>query len=831
MHRLLKRQLKRHLGKGVSLESLPEEVQTLLQSVSDAYEDNDKERRFLENTLEVSSNELSAAQSRVQLKNTALKKLLDERSQRLENQIQQQAETSNKLNQYMQAIDRVLTVMVMDLDGKITYVNDRFCELLGYEKEQLSGESYALFQQNEKHQQFFAERWAKIQQIQQWRSEYYLVNKTGGRVHFNSVVFALTSAQGDVIEYMELMEDISENVENRQRILEEKEKNTTILDNQQSMVLSFHPEKGLVDANRLFFETFNIQNEKDFFDKYASVSDLFSVREGYLAPEKSDLEWIEKVETTSNEGRVAMTDASGLERLYNVQLSRFKIKQQLHYLGTFTDISSLELAREKAEKAEKVKSEFLANMSHEIRTPMNGILGFIQLLATTELDREQARFVELVENSTLTLLELINSILDFSKIESGQLELKYETVNPHMEFENQFLLFRATAKKKNISYQIQIDPEIREQIEVDRFHVQQVMANLISNAIKFTPEQGTVLVAMNVIENKERFQKIRFSATDTGIGVADDRQAKIFQPFSQADSSTTRKFGGTGLGLSISTSLVELMGGSLKLESELGKGSVFYFDLVVDAKKLPDQGITQQLAGHKVCYLATDLTQFDQLAIDYLRHLDLAFEIVNSLSDVYSLSEKDVVISSNEHLLEQDWRFCLIILSKQDHQKTLKPNQYYLTEFDLCPSNLYHTLMKLDFTGQPERLVENKFADNYQLHALVVEDFPVNQLLIKAFLKKLGVSFKLAENGQEALTLLKSDPFDVVLMDVNMPVMDGITATQIIRNEMNLDIPIIALTANALEGDRERLMAIGMNAYVSKPIKVDALKIALDQFR
>lgn len=831
MHRLLKRQLKRHLGKGVSLESLPEELQTLLQSVSDAYEDNDKERRFLENTLEVSSNELSAAQSRVQLKNTALKKLLDERSQRLENQIQQQAETSNKLNQYMQAIDRVLTVMVMDLDGKITYVNDRFCELLGYEKEQLSGESYALFQQNEKHQQFFAERWTKIQQIQQWRSEYYLVNKTGGRVHFNSVVFALTSAQGDVIEYMELMEDISENVENRQRILEEKEKNTTILDNQQSMVLSFHPEKGLVDANRLFFETFNIQNEKDFFDKYTSVSDLFSVREGYLAPEKSDVEWIEKVEKTSNEGRVAMTDASGLERLYNVQLSRFKIKQQLHYLGTFTDISSLELAREKAEKAEKVKSEFLANMSHEIRTPMNGILGFIQLLATTELDREQTRFVELVENSTLTLLELINGILDFSKIESGQLELKYETVNPHIEFENQFLLFRATAKKKNISYQIQINPEIREHIEVDRFHVQQVMANLISNAIKFTPEQGTVLVAMNVIENKERFQKIRFSATDTGIGIAEDRQAKIFQPFSQADSSTTRKFGGTGLGLSISTSLVELMGGSLKLESELEKGSVFYFDLVVDAKKLPDQGITQQLAGHKVCYLAKDLSPFDQLAIDYLRHLDLAFEVVNSLSDVYSLSEKDVVISSNEQLLEQDWRFCLIILSKQDHQKTLKPNQYYLTEFDLCPSNLYHTLMKLDFTGQPERLVENKFAENYLLHALVVEDFPVNQLLIKALLKKLGVTFKLAENGQEALTLLKSDPFDVVLMDVNMPVMDGITATQIIRNEMNLDIPIIALTANALEGDRERLMAIGMNAYVSKPIKVDALKIALDQFR
>ena len=374
------------------------------------------------------------------------------------------------------------------------------------------------------------------------------------------------------------------------------------------------------------------------------------------------------------------------------------------------------------EIAQEAKDRFLANMSHEIRTPLNGILGFIDQLAQTPLDTEQTHFVGIIQQSSHTLLGVINDILDFSKIESGQMQLDEQTFSLYAELSPAIELFKCRASEKNILLEVAFDPDCDMRVYGDNLRIKQVMSNLVSNAIKFT-ESGKVQVQVRVLKRTEAQCQLRFSVADTGIGMTPTQLAHIFDPFTQADKSTTRTHGGSGLGLSISHQLVDLMGGQLQVESQQHQGTCFYFDLTLPISHSTD------------------------------------------------------------------------------------------TPSDSQPS-------PWSFDPQGRSL-------------LLAEDNQVNQLLMQAILKKMGLDFQLAEDGQQAVDLCRQHAFDLVLMDINMPVMDGIEAFQTIQSLYQDGTipytPVVALTANALVGDCERYQSLGMQDCLTKPLDMQALKRVLTE--
>jgi len=374
--------------------------------------------------------------------------------------------------------------------------------------------------------------------------------------------------------------------------------------------------------------------------------------------------------------------------------------------------------KERAQKLAKVKSEFLANMSHEIRTPLNAMFGFIHILQEKECDEESKKYLNIIEKSGENLLTIINDILDFSKLEAEKFQIEYIEFNPKEEIEVIHQLFASKASEKGILLKIE-ETNLKYNLISDPTRIKQVIANLLSNAIKFTPSNKTITLK---VEYKQQNSELFVSVEDEGIGIPKDKLGHIFEAFSQADSSTTRKYGGTGLGLTISHRLVELMGGELKVESEVDKGSKFYFSIPVKEGGV----ITKKVQIH------TD--------------------------------------------------------------------------------------------------TKNK---KYNYHILLVEDNKANQMFMKVILKKLGITFDIANDGVEAVELFTKNAYDIVLMDENMPNMNGIEATKKIREyerANNLShTTIVALTANALEGDKDRFILAGMDYYLSKPLDIDKLKDIFDK--
>ena len=392
-------------------------------------------------------------------------------------------------------------------------------------------------------------------------------------------------------------------------------------------------------------------------------------------------------------------------------IEQLLLKCDLH-IENYKNVQLLEKRTQELKIAQEVKSRFLANMSHEIRTPLNAILGFIQLLQRKDLAPDIKKYIDIIADSSHTLLGVLNDILDLSKIEAGKLNIEKVEFDPTKEFRNIIELFREKANEKNIKiidilktpYNIVSDP----------IRLKQVLLNLLSNAIKFTPENKKIYIDIEIKNNK-----LFISVKDEGIGISQDKIDKIFKPFSQADDSTTRKYGGTGLGLSISSQIVKLLGGELKVKSQENKGSEFYFEVPV--------------------------------------------EIV-------------------------------------DKKKEIK------------------------------NIIENKELSG---KILIVEDNPANQMFLKVILDKLNLKYKTAYNGKEAVEMYQKEDFDLILMDENMPIMNGSEATKIIRElekDTNKHIPIIAVTANALSGEKERFLQAGFDDYIPKPMDIDLLKQVMSKY-
>jgi two-component system sensor histidine kinase/response regulator len=513
-------------------------------------------------------------------------------------------------------------------------------------------------------------------------------------------------------------------------------------------------------------------------------------------------------------------------------------------------LQDAEKARDEAERANKAKSIFLATMSHEIRTPMNGVLGMASLLAETPLTEQQRTYTETIAICGDTLLNVINDILDFSKIESGSMELEEEDFNLQSSIEHILDLFGARAARTGIELLNQVEHDVPANIRGDDLRLRQILTNLVGNAMKFT-EQGEIFIGVKVQEKAgDGALTLAFEVRDTGIGIPADKLARLFKAFSQVDSSTTRKYGGTGLGLAISEQLIRLMGGSIRVESTPGKGSTFFFTIrtQIGAGSQPTLPALSDQAGKKVLIVDDNGTNrtilTTQLEYWNLRPTPVAsgVEALNILAgdDHYDLVLTDMRmpfmdgIRLAETVRHRHPHIPIILLSSVgDEYKKDRPQVFHAVMTKPIKQQVLHrhVLTGLQRRGSIHsesrstlpRLPE-KLASTFPLNILIAEDNLINQQVIYFILQKLGYEPLIVENGQQAVTAALNTGYDIIFMDLQMPEMDGLEATRLIRRSRLVDQPvIIALTANTMEGDQEECLQMGMNDFVGKPVKLEEL--------
>lgn len=517
---------------------------------------------------------------------------------------------------------------------------------------------------------------------------------------------------------------------------------------------------------------------------------------------------------------------------------------------------TLVVRTEEAEAANKAKADFLANMSHEIRTPMNGILGLAYLLDQQELDSDAADMVKKIRSAGRSLQSIINDILDFSKIEAGRLEIEHAPFHIIETFDNLAGIMAANAGDKNIELMIAPPPDVGGLLVGDALRLEQILVNLTGNAIKFT-EQGEILLTAALIAKDEKYVTLRFSVKDTGIGIPREKQVHIFSAFSQADISTTRRFGGTGLGLTICWNLVSMMGGEIGVISDTGQGSEFWFTIRFECLPMP------QLADAEMAKLQVLITDDNETARTTLSNTvrSIGWSATTSESGIEAMQKVQLKYEGGNYydVILVDWKMpgmdglTLATKIKHQYQQDASPIVLMVTAFSredllkqaeisvvdgiltkpVTSSTLYNSVAEVlrcrnqsAYPGSPSVLVQRKSRRLFGIRVLVVDDSEINREVARRILKSEGAIIFLANDGQSAVDWLTEEQnrVDLVLMDVQMPVMDGYEATRLLRSlSSHAALPIIALTAGAFKAQRTAAQEAGMDAFVSKPFNVEEL--------
>jgi PAS domain S-box-containing protein len=545
-----------------------------------------------------------------------------------------------------------------------------------------------------------------------------------------------------------------------------------------------------------------------------------------------------------------------------VSLVKDALGTPLYFISQIQDITDLkeatfrqqELTRQ-AQAGEKAKSDFLATMSHEIRTPLNGVIGMTSILADTELNETQRECVSTISTSGESLLAVINDILDYSKIEAGRLELESRSFNLRQCVEEAFDLFAASIRSKRLEVNVLIGPDVPSHVLGDTMRLRQILVNLIGNAIKFTAK-GEVVVSVDCKKKDETGCHLDFAVADTGIGISKEGMDRLFRAFQQGDTSTTRRFGGTGLGLIISKRLTEMMGGDIRVESELGSGSTFLFTVVLPA--------SAQVGTNEMSNRIKQLKSLSVLIVDdnatNRRMLEMQLKMWGVNATFASTGRKAVELVGRQTFdvalldlnmpkmdgvtlarrIRNEGDLPLILLSSSGLAITGEDAPLFQSQIlkPIKQSYLLNALLKVSgvegetATKPAAASFEADLASRHPLRILLAEDNVVNQRVGLSILGRMGYTADVVGNGKQALAALDKATYDVILMDIQMPEMNGTEAAKMVRERLGAKSPsIIALTAEALEGDKERFLGIGFDDYLSKPLQVQQLQEILKKVK
>lgn len=737
-------------------------------------------------------------------------------------------------------------------DGVFTFVNPVATRITGYTEQELVGFRYIdLIRPDylEKATKYYGRQF--IKRIPSTYYEFPFLTKTGETVWIGQNVQLMTKGE-EVVGFQAIARDITEVKAAEEALRREEHKLRTMIEGMNEGIVVADAEGTVTEVNRWFLRRAHLMREQVVGQ---SMWDFLPPSEKADSVRKMMAAYQELREREPRQINRFLFDAHVSLRVQPIfEEDRFK-----GIILNVIDVSELVEAREVAERASKSKSEFLANMSHEIRTPINGIMGMTDLTLHTDLNAEQREYLDAVKMSAESLLKLIGDILDFSKIEAGKLDLIDTPFSLRNSLADTMTMLASQAHKKELELLYDVNFDVPDSLIGDPGRLRQILTNLVGNSIKFTHE-GEVSITVELESESDDRAVLHFIVSDTGIGIAGEKRDTIFNAFEQADGSTTRKYGGTGLGLTITRQLVEMMGGWVSLESEPGKGSRFHFTAAfgvqpegADAK--PDMDAVN-LEGLPVLVVDDNSTN-RRILEKILFHWKMKPTTVDSAAQAIWAIEQAVREGHPFPLMLTD---CMmpemdgfqLVAELNAHPEVTAPATIMLTSagergdasrcvelgvagYLLKPVSQSVLLLTIARVLQPSTgTVEKKPVvvghsireSNRRLSILLVEDNPVNQKLATRILEKMGHHVTVVEDGKKALDSLASGNFKLILMDVQMPVMDGYEATQSIRaieEKTGAHIPIVAMTAHAMKGDREKCLEAGMDGYISKPIEIKEL--------
>jgi PAS domain S-box-containing protein len=765
-----------------------------------------------------------------------------------------------------EAINEHAIVSVADPAGKIAYANDYLCKISGYSKEELLGSNHRLLKSDQHSDAYYAQLWQTIAQGKIWSGNMCNRMKNGGVFWVRATITPFLDSNGKPEEFIAIRTDITEQKNLEQAALAEQLRLNAILNNIGEGIYIQDAQGQIVYLNNegsvlLGWRLQELEGKNIHETLFEPLADQVAANAFVPVGDNS-------VYRTSDE---VLRHKDGTKIPVKLTIAPMMLDGKLNGTVTvFSDIRDEKLlqqrliaAKNAAEEAVRMKSDFLSSMSHEIRTPLNGVIGMTELLIDTPLDIEQTEFVRTIKLSADALLSVINDILDFSKIEAEGLEL--ETINFSLRevVESSVDILAGKSKEKSLTLACFVDSELPVNLMGDPTRIRQILLNFISNAIKFTA-QGQVVVRALLEKAEPNRVWIKFIVRDTGIGLTEEAKIRLFQPFSQADSSTSRKYGGTGLGLAISKKLADKMGGSIGVESVVGAGSDFWVRIPFAigqpaagmAKIVPLQIKWGLIVGDSSDNRALWGGYFDNWKIRYSSLAGYA-ELRERLKSLAAEGVRPEVILLLEPLPDATLNevcqllraeafpvICCFAQTQKEFKEQLESIGVSVIQKPVKQSALLDALMSLDHLNPPHHAVREVassasttqvlMSDHHTQHRiLLAEDNPVNQRVAVLMLSRLGFKVDVVNNGEEAVEAVAKGDYSLVLMDCQMPKMDGYEATSRIRKSeigSHRQLRIIAMTANAMEGDREKCITAGMDAYLSKPIEIERVQKMLAEW-